>query len=582
MTSLKLLLRPALAYIVALSVAVNLLLLVPALFMLQVFDRVLTSQSGDTLLVLLLGTAVALALLLLLDYLRSRLQGVAGNLVADALSPAITRIAIAQGAKRNGNPGPEALRDVATLRTLFSAQGLLAAFDAPWLAIYVAIIWIAHPALGIAAAMSAVLLLLLAVLNDLLTRERIRAVQHESAGLNRYLESSLLNAEVAQVLGMGNALVARWQERNAKLRHLQGSLAGRSILMNATMRMLRQAVQVGMLALGAYLVIAGDATAGVMIATTVLLGRALAPVEQLVASWRVLAEGVEAYRRLGAMLDEPMAASGQMTLPPPQGALAASQLVLRVPGRESAIVAGVSLQLHPGQVLAIIGPSGAGKSTLLRLLTGVWKPDAGDVRLDNADLAAWPRDHLGPLIGYVPQDVELFPGTVAENIARLGEVNSDNVVRAASRARAHQMILGLPDGYETRIEPGSAIISPGQRQRIALARALYGDPKLLLLDEPNSNLDGAGEAALGACLAELRGHVTVVLVTHRSTLMQHVDKILVLESGRPRHYGAAPDVLRALSEEGAAAAKRGARVIEIPRAAKSDPALHPQPCAGTS
>lgn len=582
MKPLTLLLRPALAYIAALSVAVNLLLLVPALFMLQVFDRVLASQSGDTLLVLLLGTAVALTLMLLLDYLRSRLQGVAGHLVADALSPAITRIAIAQGARRTGNPGPDALRDVATLRTLFSAQGLLAAFDAPWLVIYVGIIWIAHPALGIAAAASALLMLLLATLNDLITRTRIRALQHESAGVNRYLESSLCNAEVAQVLGMGNALVARWQARNADLRELQGSLASRSVLMNAAMRTLRQAVQVGMLALGAHLVIAGDATAGVMIATTVLLGRALAPVEQLVASWRVLAEGLLASRRLATMLEAPTGAAGQMTLPAPQGALAANQVVLRAPGRETAIIAGVSLQLHPGQVMAIIGPSGAGKSTLLRLLTGVWKPDAGDVRLDNADLGAWPRDHLGPLIGYVPQDVELFPGTVAENIARLGEVDGDKVVRAATRARVHQMVLALPDGYETRIEPGSAIISPGQRQRIALARALYGDPKLLLLDEPNSNLDGTGEAALAACLAELRGHVTVVLVTHRSTLMQHVDKILVLESGRARHYGPAPDVLRNLAEEGAAGARGGARVIEIQRPAKGDAALHPHTQAGTS
>lgn len=573
---LKMLLRPALAYIAALSVAVNLLLLVPALFMLQVFDRVLASQSGDTLLVLLLGTAVALLLLLLLDYLRSRLQGAAGSLVADALSPAITRIAIAQGAKRTGNPGADALRDVATLKTLFSAQGLLAAFDAPWLVIYVAIIWIAHPALGIAAAASALLMLLLAIVNDLATRQRIGAVQKESAGVNRYLESSLSNAEVAQVLGMGNALVARWQERNAQLRTLQASLARRSSLMNAAMRMLRQAVQVGMLALGAHLVIAGDATAGVMIATTVLLGRALAPVEQLVGSWKVLAEGAEAYRRLAAMLQSPSAAANPMTLPAPQGALTASNLVLRAPGRETAIVAGVSLQLPPGQVLAIIGPSGAGKSSLVRLLTGVWKPDAGDVRLDGADLAAWPREHLGPMIGYVPQDLELFPGTVAENIARLGAVDSEKVVQAASRARVHQMILALPDGYETRIEPGSPLISPGQRQRIALARALYGEPKLLLLDEPNSNLDGTGEAALAACLAELRGQVTVVLVTHRSTLLQHVDRILVMEGGRTRHFGAAADVLRAMADEAAGAARSGARVIEIQRAARADALLPAQ------
>jgi PrtD family type I secretion system ABC transporter len=555
--------------VAALSFALNLLLLVPAVFMLQVFDRVLSSHSGETLLVLLLGTGLALLLLFLLDNLRSRLQGVASNILAEALSPAITRIAIAQGALRTGRPGNDALRDIGTLRSLFSAQGLLAAFDAPWLLAYVAVIWLAHPALGMAAAAAAALMLVLACLNDLVTRKGIETVRRQASEASRYLESSLASAEVAQVLGMAGTLVARWQERNREAGAAQRTLAARSVAMAAVTRTMRQAVQVGMLALGAWLVISGEASSGVMIATTVLLGRALAPVEQVVGSWRILAEGAGAYRRLKTLVDGAGHAGDPLPLPAPEGVLSASQLVLRIPGSQAAIVSGISLHLEAGQSLAIIGPSGAGKSTLLRLLTGVWKADAGQVRLDKADLSQWPREQVGPWIGYVPQDVELFPGTVAENIARMQRGDPEQVFRAARRAQVHDMILGLPQGYDTRVEPGSAMISPGQRQRIALARALYGDPKLLLLDEPNSNLDGEGEAALARCLAELRGQVTVVLVTHRSTLVQHVDQILVVEAGRTLHYGPAAEVLRAMQQD---AQQKGVRVLDVQRSSRSDTA----------
>jgi PrtD family type I secretion system ABC transporter len=553
---LQLLKRPLL-HVAGISFVVNLLLLVPAIFMLQVFDRVLASQSGDTLLMLLLGVGLALALLLALDHLRARLQGVAGNLVAEALSPLVARITIAQGAQKSGVRG-DGLRDVATLRTLFSSQGLLALFDAPWVVVYVAVIWLAHPALGIAAAVAALLMLGLALANDRLTRRDIESLTRAAGGANRYLEASLANAEVAQVLGMTDALLARWRERNAEVLALQGPTARTSVLMAAATRTLRQAVQVGMLALGAWLVIRGEATAGVMIATTTLLGRALAPVEQVVGSWRVLADGRAALARLRGLLAAADAELERMPLPAPRGALSAQGLVLRAPGSERLLLAGVSLQLDAGEALAVIGPSAAGKSTLIRVLTGVCKPSAGTVRLDGADLTRWPREQIGPHIGYVPQDVELFPGTVAENIARLGAVDSAAVVRAAQRAQVHELIQSLPDGYDTPIDPASALLSPGQRQRIALARALYGEPKLLLLDEPNSNLDGAGENALAAALAALRGEVTVVVVTHRHTLVQHVDKILVLEAGRTQHYGPAAEVMKAMQQP------RSANVAPMP------------------
>ena len=560
---LQLLKRPLL-YVAGLSLLVNVLLLEPAIFMLQVFDRELGSQSFETLLMLTIGVGVALALMLAFDYLRSRLQGVAGNIVEETLSPVVTRIAVAQGARRSGRASPESMRDVGSLRVLFSAQGLLALFDLPWVLVYLGVIWLAHPMLGVAAACAAALMLALALVNDWITRRGIEAVQSAAMGATRYLEASLQNAEVAQALGMTDALIARWRQKNTQVTELQRPTAVKTVAMAAFTRTVRQVVQAFMLALGAYLVIRGEASSGVMIATTTLLGRALAPVEQVVASWRILAEGRGAYARLSELLAAGDAAPERMSLPAPTGRLSADQLVYRTPGSDQLLLAGVSLQLDAGESLAIIGASGAGKSTLLRLLTGVWEPTAGTVRLDGADLAQWPRESLGPWLGYVPQDVELFKGTVAENIARLGAVDPAQVVLAAQRARAHQMILSLPQGYDTMIDPHSAVVSPGQRQRIALARALYGDPKLVILDEPNSNLDAEGEQALAETLAALRGQATVIVVTHRTNLIQHVDKMLVLESGKVQRQGDTAEVMRSLQPKGQPAPQTAAAPMVMP------------------
>jgi len=558
---LQLLERPLL-FVAGFSFFVNLLLLAPALFMLQVFDRVLTSQSRETLLVLLLGVGVALGLMLMLDYLRSRLQGVAGNLIADQLSPVVAKVMLARTARRADRAPCEGLRDVAALRNLFSSQGLLALFDVPWTFVYVAVIWLAHPMLGMAAAAASVLMLILAVVNDRITRRDIEALQKEAARATRYLESSMQNAELAQSLGMGEALIGRWRDLNAGVAALQGPTARKSVAMAALTRTTRQAVQVLLQALGAYLVITGEGTPGILVACTILLGRALAPVEQVVGSWRVLAEGRLAFARLSEVLGAAERQPQRMALPAPKGRLHAEGLVFRPPQGERMILAGVSLSLEPGESLAITGPSGAGKSTLVRLLTGLWRPHAGVVRLDDVDIAQWPREELGPWLGYVPQDVELFAGTVADNIARLGEVDPDKVVQAAQRAGVHALILTLPEGYDTVVDNMGVMLSPGQRQRIALARALYGNPKLLVLDEPNSNLDGAGELALGEALRALRGQVTVVVVTHRSALVQHMDKLLVLEAGRTKQYGPVAEVMQTIRRSGQNAG--GAQVVMMP------------------
>jgi PrtD family type I secretion system ABC transporter len=558
------LLRRPLYFVACFSFFVNLLLLAPALFMLQVFDRVLTSQSRETLLVLLVGMAVALGLSLLLDYLRSRLQGVAGNMIAEQLSPVVARVMLARAADGTGQASPEGLRDVAALRSLLSTQGLLALLDTPWAIVYIAVIWLAHPVLGMAAVGASLLMLALAVLNDRITRSNIEALQQEAARTTRYLESSMQNAEVVQSLGMSEALVARWRQLNARVTELQQPTMHKSIAMAAMTRTTRQAVQVMMQALGAYLVISGEGSPGILVATTILLGRALSPVEQVVGSWRVLAEGRLAFTRIDALLKAVHSQPPRMKLPPPSGRLQAHGLMYRPPKSEHMILAGVSLSLEAGEALAIIGPSGAGKSTLVRLLTGLWRPNAGVVRLDQVDLAQWDRAELGPWLGYVPQDVELFAGTVADNIARLGEVDPAAVALAAQRAGVHDMVLGLPNGYDTVVSSTGAMLSPGQRQRIALARALYGAPRLLVLDEPNSNLDGAGELALGEALKALRGKVTVVVVTHRSSLVQHMDKMLVLEAGRAQHYGTVAEVMQAMRQPAAGSA--GAQVVVMPRA----------------
>ena len=370
------------------------------------------------------------------------------------------------------------------------------------------------------------------------------------------------NAELAQSLGMGEAVIGRWRNLNAGVAALQGPTARKSVAMAALTRTTRQAVQVLLQALGAYLVITGEGTPGILVACTILLGRALAPVEQVVGSWRVLAEGRLAFARLSEVLGAAERQPQRMALPPPSGRLYAENLVFRPAQGERMILAGVSLSLEPGESLAITGPSGAGKSTLVRLLTGLWRPHAGVVRLDDVDLAQWPREELGPWLGYVPQDVELFAGTVADNIARLGEVDPDKVVQAAQRAGVHALILTLPEGYDTVVDNMGVMLSPGQRQRIALARALYGNPKLLVLDEPNSNLDGAGELALGEALRALRGQVTVVVVTHRSALVQHMDKLLVLEAGRVKQYGPVEEVMQTIRRSGQNTG--GAQVVMMP------------------
>jgi PrtD family type I secretion system ABC transporter len=547
-------LKPLLLRVALFSFVINLLYLVPALFTLQVFDRVIPTNSVDTLLVLLAGVGAALAILFVLDYVRLRLQHLTGNIIDARLSPPVVHAVVTAAARAPLGARSDSIRDVATLRSLFSANGLTALLDAPWVVIYVLVIALFHPALGWGAAGAGVLMVALAWLNDRFSHKALDAVQKEGRRAAHYLEGSLRNAEVLQAMGMTERLLQRWHRLQDGIVDLQTTTSNTSVVFMAITKLVRQAVQVGMMALGAWLVLSQHASPGVMIATTILLGRALQPVEQIVGSWRVLNDARGAYRRLAELSKYFANGEARLSLPRPEGGIVIDGVSFRPPGTDRMVLLGVALSLAPGETLAIIGPSGAGKSTLARLLTGVWAPTAGKIRLDNTDISDWPRHEIGPWIGYVPQDVELFDGTVAENIARLGEPDSAAVLQAARRANAHDMILQLPLGYDTPIGDGGVRLSPGQRQRVALARAMYGDVRLLVLDEPNASLDAEGEMALAQALHGLRAErVTAIVITHRPSLIAHADKLLVLEGGRVKQFGPAAEVMKSMQKQATAA-----------------------------
>jgi PrtD family type I secretion system ABC transporter len=526
------------------SLLVNMLMLVPALFMLQVFDRVVTSRSVETLFMLMTIAVLALLFMALLDVVRARLLAAAAVSLEKHLGPRVLADMIRSNADPDGNQHLNGLRDLNALRAFLTGPGILALFDSPWLPVYVLIIYLFHPLMGWFALGGALIMFGFAVLNEKLSRQPLEEMQLESRKAGRFADQSITNAEVARTLGMVNNLAHGWQDFSHKglEKQLQASRTG-SIL-NSTTRGTRQLLQVGMLTTGAWLVIHQEATTGVMIAATILLGRALAPVETAIAGWRGLVHARSAYGRLDEMFAAEPQEDGVTELPPPRGDLSVERVVFGFKGQDRPVIKQVSFNLSAGESLAIVGPSAAGKSTLARLIVGIWKPAAGTVRLDGADIATWPRARLGPYVGYLPQNVELFAGTVSQNIARMGEVDSAAVIDAAKRADAHEMILRLSQGYDTFIGEGGAFLSGGQRQRVALARALYGKPRLVVLDEPNSNLDVEGEAALVKAINRMKTDgVTLLVITHRSKLLSIADNILLLREGIIEKLGPASEIL---------------------------------------
>lgn len=535
-------LRPFVMLAGGASLLLNVAMLMPALYMLQVFDRVFTSRSVETLVMLTCFVLLALALCYFADTVRARALAWAGRALDRQLSPIALAGSLRQAAGICGRADTDALRDITQLRAFLSGAGVLALFDAPWLPLYLLVISLMHPMLGLAAATGAGVLIAVGVLTEKLTRAHAEQALRRSRATTHHADSLTRNAEVIAGMGMTNAAVGAWQARHEALLETQAALSQATSRLSGVARVLRQLLQVVMLGLGAWLVIDMQASAGIMIAATVLIGRALQPVEQLISGWKSMIEARGAWRRLSERSAPGGAA--KVALPAPAGRLDVERVTFNVAPGKPALIKGVNFSLAAGESLGIVGPSASGKTTLIRLILGIWAPQGGMVRIDGADISQWERDELGKHIGYLPQSVELFAGTVAENVARLGTVDSAAVVQAAHLAHAHEMILRLPYGYDTPIGEAGNVLSGGQRQRIALARALYGEPKLVVLDEPNANLDLEGEQALAAALVELKARgTTVIMVGHRPTVMAQLDKLAVLKEGALEAFGPGATVL---------------------------------------
>lgn len=528
------------------SFFINLLALVSPFYMLQVYDRVLTSGSKETLYVLTLLAVGLLSVNAFLELVRSRVMTRIGNRLDAALGPELFAAVFRRRVEAPEAGGGQTLRDLDTMRHFVTGPGFLAFFDAPWTPAYIGLIFLFHPALGAVALAGAALLFALAVLTELATRSPVREAARQTHSAHRFVEQALRNAEAVDAMGMGERLRERWLERSLGGVLMQSTGADRSSILSATAKFIRPVLQVAVLGVGAFLVLEQQISAGVMIAASIVMGRALAPVEASISHWRALVASREARRRIDALLELENARPPRMPLPAPQGQVRVSNVTAAPPGSPRPVLVNVEFAAEPGELVAVVGRSASGKSSLARLLVGVWRPTVGHVRLDGADLRDWDPHQLGRHIGYLPQDVELFEGTVADNIARFergagGQPDAEAVVAAARLAGAHEAILALPQAYETRLGDGGAQLSGGQRQRVALARALYGDPRLLVLDEPDANLDEDGRAALAAALQRLReGGRTVFVISHRAQSLGGVDRLLIVEQGRVRAVAARP------------------------------------------
>ncbi|MBG0839643.1 type I secretion system permease/ATPase [Ectopseudomonas toyotomiensis] len=540
----------------AFSAVINLLMLAPALYMLQVYDRVLASGNHMTLAMLTLMVLGLYAFMGLLEWVRSlvvirlgaQVDQLLGGRVYDATFDASLRVA------RGSSAQP--LNDLTSLRQFATGNALFALFDAPWFPLYLAVLFLFHPWLGWLALGGAALLLVLSWANQWLTRVPLAEAGQLAIHSTQAASAQLRNAEATEAMGMLARLRQRWQAEHGRFLQLQNRASEQGSVFAAASKGVRLALQSLMLGLGALLAVDGQITPGMMIAGSILTGRVLGPLDQLIGAWKHWSGAQQAYQRLRDLLQaQPPRASG-MSLPAPRGELRVEQLSACAPGSRTPVLAGVSFALEPGQRLVVLGPSGCGKSSLARLLVAAQVPLAGKVRLDGADLQQWDKQALGPHLGYLPQDVQLFAGSIAENIARFTEVEADKVIAAAQMAGVHELILRLPQGYDTCLGEGGAGLSGGQKQRIGLARAVYGLPALIVLDEPDANLDEAGEQSLLAALDRLREQGrTLVLVSHRPTLLKGADQLLVLRAGQMQAFGPAARVLQDLQQSARPAAQ---------------------------
>lgn len=527
------------------SMFVNILQLTFPIYMLQVYDKVLTSYNISTLAVITIAAVICLFVLALLEWLRSRLLVRAGIEFDRKLSLPVLQENLKNASSPSSSTQQGSLRDVQTLRTFLGGNAIFAFFDLPWMPIYFLLIFILHPALGAAAMCGGIAVLILGLCTERLTRKKLESATLLNGHSTEFFSTASRNANIVRSMGMISAVAARWGKINNAVIELQTRASHNAGLLHACSKSLRVGLQVLIYAVGAYLAVNHVSTAGAMIAASIIMGRALAPIDQAMATYKMSLEARAAYKRLQTLLDGPPKIP-TMDLPPPIGNIAVENVIFRI--QDVNILKGISFSMAAGSSMAIIGPSAAGKSTLCKVLLGIWPTTAGTVRFDGADIATWDMEKLGPYIGYLPQDVELFSGTIAENIARMGDVDSEKVIFAAQLAGVHDLVLQMPKGYDTQVGP-RGVLSGGQRQRIGLARALYGNPRIVILDEPNSNLDEEGERSLVRALINLKQVTksTVVLVTHRPSILSVVDNIMVMQDGQIAMGGPRQEILAKLA-----------------------------------
>ena len=540
--------RPMIAVAVVFSLFINLLLFVSPLYMLQVYDRILSTRSNATLIVITVIAAFLLLVYAALETLRTTILVRAGVLF-DRVTASETFNAIHRGLlRRPGTTLVQGLRDIDTLREFLTGAGLIAFCDAPWCPVFVLGCFVLHPWFGWLAIIGSVVIWSLTLVNEMLTRKHLTEASTASIEAGQHASTTFRNVEVLQAMGMLGALRSRWLGTHHTHLGWQARASDRAGTLMAATKFFRMFLQIIILGSGGYLAVQREISPGAIVAASILVGRALQPMELAVGSWKGFVAARGAYRRLKSLFNVAGVEPERMPLPRPVGALSIEGILVAAPGRREPILRGVSFALEPGEVLCIVGPSAAGKSTLARSIVGVWPVLQGAVRLDGSDISHWDSQELGQHIGYLPQDVELFAGTIAQNIGRFQEtIESRQVIEAAELAGCHDLIQHLTEGYNTQIGEGGQALSGGQRQRVALARALYGDPPLIVLDEPNSNLDTAGEEALLSVIHGLKARSrTVILITHKVNILAVADKILVMAAGAVQGFGSRDEILSRL------------------------------------
>ncbi|RML17265.1 Protease secretion system ABC-type transporter [Pseudomonas syringae pv. lapsa] len=561
------------------SLFVNALMLVPTFYMIQVSGRVVPSSSAPTLIMLTLIMTILMVTLGSLEWVRSRIMVRVSNRLDVLLSRDVYRASFKRALSSGGmDASAQSLNDLTSLRQFLTGNGLFAFFDAPWLPIYTAVMFMFHPWFGWMTVGSALVLVVLAYLNQRYTGKALVEANQQNVTANLQTTKNLRNAEVIESMGMLDTLMARWGKRQRRVLVLQSDASDKGGVISSISRTFRNWSQSIMLALGAYLVITHQINPGLMMAGSLLLGRALAPVDQIIGSWKGFVAARVQYNRLNETLEKLHNEPDRMALPDPEGHIQVENLVVTPPGGKNPVIRNISFVTPAGTIVGIVGPSAAGKSTLVRALLGIWPAQHGTVRLDGADISAWDKQKLGPHLGYLPQDIELFEGSISDNIARFTKVDPEKVVLAARTAGVHEMILQLPDGYDTVIGSEGVNLSGGQRQRIGLARAIYGSPRLIVLDEPNSNLDEVGERALSVALQLIKeSGATVFIVSHRPNILSRLDRVMVMNAGTITLYGARDQVIAELAQQQAKAQQAQQRVA--PAATGVAPAQPAQPGA---